>query len=183
MFKKKSLSRILGLVIVSSFALTPNSGAILSCFSSSPEKNLESAQENLNVAKENLNSIIEKCESFHGSSVEAISKLEESVSNLKKFNESSRESFESLNKAFNEWFESGCSSKSDSYDKYIEIRESFNNNLENFRNALKEVNAFNEGINNLSVKPQYPYLTYKDSVSSLTKAYYNYEKASAELIK
>ncbi len=63
MFKKKSLSRILGLVIVSSFALTPNSGAILSCFSSSPEKNLESAQENLNVAKEDLNSIIEKCES------------------------------------------------------------------------------------------------------------------------
>lgn len=183
MFKKISLPRIFGSLLISSLMITPHSKAFFSPFTSKPEKKLEVAKEKLNATKENLNSIVEKCESFYTSMVEATSKLEQSVNNLKDLNNSSKESFVSLNKIFNEWLESGCSSKSDLYNQYLSARETFNNNLENFKNTLKDINTFTEEINNLSIKPKYPYPPYKDTIYSLTKSYYNYEKANAELVK
>ena len=179
MFEKKSLHRVLGSLIVSSIMLTPSSGAIFTRFNSNPEKNLEVAKEKLDTTKDSLNSIMEKCENFHSNAVEVTSKLEQSIISLQKINESSKESF----LAFNEWFEIGCSSKSDLYDKYLSTRENLNKNLENFKNTITDINNLTEEINNLSAKYQYPYQSYKDTILSLTKAYYNYEKASTELIK
>lgn len=183
MFKKKSLYRIFNAVVISSLTLTPQTNALFSSLSSNPEKKLETAKENLEASKENMNTTMEKCGNFYNTASDNISKLEQAIKNLKKSNEDSKEAFLSLDKAFKAWLAVGCSVESNLYNEYLEARNSFNSSLETFNEAIKNINEFIKELNDLSNKPQYPYMDYKENISSLTNSYYTYVKASAELIK
>jgi len=183
MFKKKSLYRIFSAVVISSLALTPQTSALFSSLSSNPEKKLETAKENLEASKEKMNSIIESCESFYAVVSDNTSKLDQAINNLKKSNDDSKEALLSLDKAFKAWLEVGCSLESNLYNEYLKARTVFNISLENFSEAIKNINELTKELNALYNKPQYPYTDYKNNISSLTNAYYAYEKASAKLIK